>query len=278
MQIDCVYGVDFSGARAAGKTAWMSEIHVRDGSLVLVSLASLETRASSAAREVVMPWLVSAISESERALWGIDAPFGLPVELFAGDTPWQEQLDFVARWPDAITMGRHLAERSLRELGVMHVRRETDRVMKTPFDCYHYRIVHQTFHAMRDVLLPLTRQPKTAVLPFEYARFEGADRVVVEACPSSVLMRFSVPRRGYKQPEGGKITPDRRAVRRTILGALSAHVSVSLGQRRVMMNDPGGDAMDAVLAGVGAFESFTSTDHRALAKSPRAVREGWVFS
>ena len=34
----------------------------------------------------------------------------------------------------------------------MHIRRLTDREAKAPFDCYHYRIIHQTFYGMRDVL------------------------------------------------------------------------------------------------------------------------------
>jgi Protein of unknown function (DUF429) len=278
LRFETVLGVDFSGARLAGKTAWMSEISVDRDRLTLRSLANLETRSKSAERGHVMRWLVGAIGDSKHALWGIDAPFGLPVELFGKRQNWRAQLDFVSTWKgDAITWGRHLAQRSLAEFGVMHVRRETDRVMRTPFDCYHYRIVHQTFHAMRDVLLPLTHQRTTAVIPFDYARLEGAERVVIEACPSSTLLRLGLPRRGYKQPEGGKITPDRRKVRKRILEELSRHVTLEASHVQVMVNDPGGDAMDSVLAAVGAFESFANTDHTTLANDRRAVREGWVF-
>lgn len=270
-----VFGVDFSGARSAGKTAWLAEIDVARARLV--ALASLEARSGDARREVALPWLVGAIRASRAALWGIDAPFGLPVELFPRAT-WRAQLGFVARWDgDAVALGRSLAARSLRELGVMHVRRATDLAMKTPFDCYHYRIIHQTFHAMRDVLAPLARDRATAVLPFQYSRATRAERFVVEACPSSTLFRLGLPRRGYKQPEGGTVTFARARVREQILAAIEARIDVA-AHRRVMLADPGGDALDAVLAAVGAMEGASAAKHAAIARDRRAVREGFVFA
>lgn len=37
---------------------------------------------------------------SERALWGFDFPFGLPVELFPEGVGWREQFDFLRGWGD----------------------------------------------------------------------------------------------------------------------------------------------------------------------------------
>src|SRR3712207_9335349 len=92
----------------------------------------------------------------------------------------------------------------------MHIRRETDHLAKAPFDPYHYRIIYQTFHAMRDVAGPLSRVRETAVLPFQYRRLARAERVVVETCPSSTLKRLGPPHQKYKQPAGGPLTPPRR--------------------------------------------------------------------
>jgi hypothetical protein len=239
----------------------------------------LAQRSGHESRSEALGWLVQAIGESKQALWGIDAPFGLPVELFGPRSGWAAQLRFVARWDgDALALGRHLANRSLDEFGRMHVRRETDRAMRTPFDCYHYRIVHQTFHVMRDVLLRLVRQEGTAVLPFQYGRAVGAQRVVVEACPSSTLLRLGMPRRGYKQPEGGALTKERRSVRRVILRELRRHLAIGPRQAQTILEDPGGDALDSVLAAVGAWHGVVSADHAAIALSPRAPREGRVFA
>lgn len=275
------YGVDFSGARLAGRTAWLAEVALDDrtGHRRLASLASLEARAGDATREVALAWLVDEIRRSRGALWGIDAPFALPVELVGPCDAWTSQLDAFAAWRDgAIALGRHLASRALAEHGSMHVRRETDRATRTPFDSYHYRIIHQTFHVMRDVLLPLSRAPRTAVLPFQYRRLSRADRVVVETCPSSTLLRLGLPRRGYKQPAGGAITAERAHVRRVILRGLREHVHVDARQARTMLGDPGGDALDAVLAAVGAHQAYATCDHRAVSTDGRAVREGWVYA
>lgn len=271
-----VFGVDFSGARLAGRTAWVAEARVlRRGAraLEVVSLRSLERACGSAERGPALAWLANAIRGSERALWGIDAPFGLPIEVVPRGMDWRAQLAWIGRWPDAPSMGRALADASLAAHGVRHVRREADRAARTPFDCYHYRIVHQTFHAMRDVLLPLADDDRVAIVPFDDAG--GARSVVCEACPSTTLARLGLPRRLYKQPEGGPLRADRRKNRRAILEGLRAHAIVSERDARVAMRDPGGDALDAIVAVVGVAHAFAETDLGTL--PPRARREGWVF-
>jgi hypothetical protein len=257
----------------------VAQLAVDGGRLRLSSLGSLGSLASADERDVCLPFLAARIAASDRALWGIDAPLGLPVEVMGREAEWPAQLRLVEAWKgDAKSFGRHLAQKSLREHGALHIRRETDRAARTPFDCYHYRIIHQTFHAMRDVVRPVSSDPTTAVLPFQYARLDGARRVVVEACPSSTLLRLGLPRRGYKQPEGGLLRADRSEVRKRLLAGLAVHVDLTRGQRKTMAENPGGDAMDAVFAGVGAFQDFLRLDHDALASNARACCEGWVYA
>lgn len=231
-----------------------------------------------AERDASLAWLDAAILGSDGSLWGIDAPFSLPVELAGKGGTLSAQLRRVCAWNgDAAWFGRALAERSLQEHGLLHIRRRTDRYQRTPFDCYHYRIIYQTFHAMRDVLSPLARPRATAILPFTYDRLPMAKRVVVEACPSSTLLRLGPPRRGYKQTSS-TLGRDRIAVREVILKWLRPHVRISKTDVASMMTNPGGDALDAVLAGVGVFEAMALADHRALAADDRIPREGWVFA
>ena len=45
-----------------------------------------------------------------------------------------------------------------------------------------------------------------------------------------------------------------------------------------MMRNPGGDAIDAVLAAVGIALRWDHLDHQAIARHPRYPREGFVYA
>jgi hypothetical protein len=160
----------------------------------------------------------------------------------------------------------------------MHVRRTTDTEAKTPFDCYHYRIIYQTFFGMRDVLGPLSRARRVAVLPFHYAKLAAARSVVMECCPGTVLKALALPHHNYKQPTGGPLTRKRRLTRHAILKGLATLVRFDDVQRRIMMRNPGGDAIDAVLAAAGAERGWRLADHAAIKHHPRYRREGYLYA
>ena len=278
MRIRTIYGVDFSGAAEAGRNAWIAQCDViaKSKTLRLVSLDPLERLAGESKRDVSLAWLVKAIRESTDALWGIDFPFGLPLEL--GWHAWPEQLEAVRAWKESTNaFGRHCCDRAMEKVQKLHTRRDTDVETKTPFDCYHYRIIYQTFHGMRDVLLPLRDDPATCVLPFDVAAIEGAKRIVAEACPGSTLKRLGLPHNRYKQSKPGKVEAKYRAVRKTMLEGLSPLIEIDEAQRRVMMNNPGGDALDAAIAAVGTWAAWRAVDADAIARHPRYRHEGLVF-
>jgi hypothetical protein len=130
---------------------------------------------------------------------------------------------------------------------------------------------------MRDVLGPLLRKRHTAILPFQYRRLAAARRVLVEACPSSTLKRLGLPHQNYKQPEGGPLTGKRRRTRGALMDGLLRHVRFDARQRRVMMRNGGGDALDAVVAAVGVAHAWEAADHEHIARHPRYRREGRLF-
>lgn len=279
---EAVHGVDFSGARLAGRATWVARLEPSGvpGSAAwrLVELRSLERISGTAERAESLAALVDRIRGSERALWALDFPFGLPVEVVDPGLRWEGQIDALDAWADgAYAFGVECLRRARELGGPGHLRRATDVEARAPFDCYHYRIIYQTFHGMRDVLGPLRRATATAVLPFQYRRLPRARRVLVEACPSSTLKRLGLPHQNYKQPGGGPIDPLRLRNRRTLLGRLACEVLITPRQRRVMMHDPGGDALDALIAAVGALHAWESTDHRAIARHPRYPREGRLY-
>ena len=106
----------------------------------------------------------------------------------------------------------------------------------------------------------------------------GARRVVVETCLATTLDRLGLPRRNYKRPQGKTLTPKEKRTRRKILSGLRARVAFSEHRRRVMAEDPGGDALDAALAAFGAAVAFAEADHAAVAEHPRYKLEGRHFA
>lgn len=289
------YGVDFSGAREAGRNCWVARLEPvrasdsRKGSvaartaplrgpLALVSLQRLEYLCGTPERGPALAHLVELVRTSDAAVWGFDFPFGLPVELFPAGAPWADQFAFLAEWgDDAYGCGLECLRRALVLGDTMHIRRTTDFEARAPFDCYHYRIIYQTFFGMRDVLGPLRASRGTAVLPFHYRRLPTAKRVVLECCPSSVLKRLGLPHQNYKQPQGGPLTRKRKRTRHRLLAGLADFVSIGDRDRRVIMRNGGGDALDAVIAAVGAAAAFHAADHRAIARHPRYRREGYLY-
>src|SRR4051794_30611877 len=156
--IETVYGVDFSGATLPGKTTWIATLEptaVERPALRLAELAPLSRLCRLAHRPEVLQALVQRIRESEGALWALNFPFGLPIEVMAEGCRWDEQLHFLAGWgEDAYGAGVECLRRALSRGGPKHIRRLTDMQELTPFDAYHYRIIYQTFYGMRDVLGP----------------------------------------------------------------------------------------------------------------------------
>jgi len=312
LPFDHIWGVDFSGARLAGRFIWLARCEVVGGRLRLVELDSLESLCGTAEREAALAWLVRAIRQSRSALWAIDFPFGLPVEIFPPGASWQDQLEDVARFgmdgaaagarvngdknphpilrkpPEdmereirADAYGRECVRRAKELGGAMHLFRVCDRAARTPFDCYHYRIIYQTFHGMRDVLRPLRGTRGTAIGPFDAgyfgAKFSGRGRVVIEACPSSTLKHLKLPYQNYKQPTGGALEPRRLRTRKTILAGIGRHIEIGPTYRRRIMRNPGGDALDAVIAAAGAWLAWRNNEHAAIAGHPRHSREGFVY-
>ncbi len=262
MTFQTIYGVDFSGARLAGKNTWIARleppsIYPGNGPLRLVAISSLETLAGTAERAPALAHLVDRIRGSENALWAMDFPFGLPVEVMEPGAGWARQFRFLHAYRhDAYAAGVECVRRA-RELGeALHIRRATDTENKAPFDSYHYRIIYQTFHGMWDVLRPLRRDRETAILPFHEYRVCSAQRILVEACPASTLKRMGLPFQNYKEPGGGRLAANRLRPRWDILDGLAAHVTITKAQRKGIMENGGGDALDAIIAGVGAADAM----------------------
>jgi hypothetical protein len=144
-----VFGVDFSAAKLAGPNIWVARLEARAKKACtryhVVNLANLEQLCGTAERGPALAYLVGQIASSRRALWALDFPFGLPVEVVEDGVRWSGQIDWLRGWgEDAYGLGLECLRRAKALGGRRHIRRLTDVEARAPFDCYHYRVIYQT--------------------------------------------------------------------------------------------------------------------------------------
>jgi len=288
-----VFGVDFSAALDAGEHIWVCRAHPGDRGVRIESVEPLCGLPGGAVpRDDALRALVGKVTESPRSAWGFDFSFGLPAavldEIAPGVATYAAQLDLVAQFGDAEVLRERCAAAHQREL-----RRQTDDEATTPFSPYNLRIYKQTFHGMVDVLRPLRGRPEVAVLPFDplpAAAASAGDRLpfnraaggraphvyVMEVCPASVLVALGLSTQGYKGADSHAA-----AKRHAIFGHLAGAGLVRPAPRALrhrIIEQSGGDALDAVLAAVGAWRGYRDQDHDLLRRDPMYGREGFVYT
>ena len=113
MNFRTIYGVDFSGAKQAGANTWIAKAEPRARRLRLHDLRSLESLCGDSDRDAALAHLVDLVANSRDALWGMDFPFGLPIEVVEDGHAWLDQLHTVKTWADgASSYGIHCLERA----------------------------------------------------------------------------------------------------------------------------------------------------------------------
>lgn len=262
-----VVGIDFSGARDAGRSIWIADGTREDNALrlaICMPASALPDGATS--REPALVALVGYIAGLGDAVVGIDVPFGLP-ESLVGTGDWLHFVrGFARRWPDPASFRAGCrAAADGRDL-----RRRCDAEARTPFCPYNLRLHRQTWHAIASLLAPLVLNGRATALPMQTA--QPGKPILLEACPASFLKRHGY---GLYKPYKGK-TPAHRKQRETILAALLASDllhSPSNAHRRRILDDAGGDALDAVIAAVIALkESVDPANLRPRANHDRQDR------
>jgi hypothetical protein len=230
--------VDWSGARDAGRRLWVASGEREGARFRLQSLrpatalpeGGLDARAAFRA-------LRALVRANPGDVFGVDAPLGLPAEV-TGPGPWSSRIGAIlAAVRDAEELRRRCGER----------RRMTDSVERAPMAPGNLRLFRQTWSALACFALPLVRTGAARVVPAQSAQPGRA--WLLEVCPAVHLAArgWRVP---YKGPGAG-----RRAGRAGIVEALVAAGELSrpsAAARKRMLTEPGGDALDAVIAAVAA--------------------------
>jgi hypothetical protein len=151
------------------------------------------------------------------------------------------------------------------------LKRVTDRESHTPFSPYNIRLYRQTYFGIRDLLASLVQDGMANVLPMQTA---SPDKPwVLEICPASTLKREYL-----YWPYKGK-SREHREARARIFGAIEqmAPLSVPEALRSVILDDPGGDALDSVVAAVAVFRALRNPAGVLAVGNSVYNLEGYVY-
>jgi hypothetical protein len=260
-----ILGVDFSGASDAGRKIWIAEGRLGDtGALELMHcLPAMNLPGGGVRPEQAVPALTRHVAALNDARVGCDFPFSLPRDLVTARTWRSFALRYAAEFADAesfrsIMRSRHNA--------VEH-KRMTDRIAGTPFNSYNLRLYRQTWWGITGVVSPLVRAGRAIVRPQQRVR---ADKpTLIEVCAACTLKSIDLYP-AYKGTEA-----KHRKARQRILDHLigrGALAAPSRAMRRLLLDNDGGDALDAVIGAV-------ATARADLAKEPDAFErlEGKVY-
>ncbi len=239
-----VLGVDFSGARDAGNKIWIAEADVTGNGIEIGScMRARELPGGAIDRKGALRALAEHLAGQGHALAGLDFPFSLPRQLIP-ESRWEDFVaGFARRHPTPESFREHCNARG----GGRELKRRTDIEARVPFSAYNLRLYRQTYWGIREVLHPLIADDAARVIPIQTP---SAGRPgIAEICPASILKREGL----YGSYKGRGAAP--REARESIVEQL---IERRLLRRpgppihALLLDDPGGDALDAVIAAIGA--------------------------
>ncbi|MFD1513504.1 DUF429 domain-containing protein [Halomarina rubra] len=249
-----INGVDFSGARDAGRKTWLAEATTDDDGLHVESCRSLATLAGTADRAPALVELVDRLQTADAA--GLDFSFGLPAAVHDCDA-WPEFVRwFPGEFDDPDEMGTRCRERAeyLTDGDRTFVPRVTDEPLGASSP-YHWLVAHQTFYGVRDVLGPLVANGAVTVEPMQEFEGDRDDRpTLCEVYPAATLRSLDLPAQRYKDPASDE--GDAYAERRErIVAGLPEDCTLAPAVREAALDDEGGDALDAVVAAYATYRA-----------------------
>ena len=253
-----ILGVDFSGASDAGRKIWVAEGRLNGtGALDLLScVAAIDLPGGGKAPGEAVPALARHIATLGAARVGCDFPFSLPRDL-VGARSWRSfAMRYAADFADADTFRSLMRTRH----NAAEHKRMTDRIAKTPFNSYNLRLYRQTWWGISGVLRPLIATKSASVRPQQKA-LPGRP-MLIEVCAACTLKSIDL-----YPPYKGK-EPGHRKARQRILDHLvdrGALLAPARSMRRILLDNEGGDALDAVIGAV-------ATARADLAEEPDAYQ------
>jgi hypothetical protein len=241
-----ILGVDFSGARDAGRRIWIAQGHADPKGLFSLDdlRPAIELPDGMLSPEGAIAALRNHIVAEPDTIAGCDFPFSI-LRLLIEEPSWVE---FVRAFPARFSDPDAFRAWAMRRAGGKELRRPTDIATKTPFNSFNIRIHRQTWWGLVALLHPLIDEGKAVAYPFQSPADERRP-VLIEACPACTLKAIGC----YPSYKGS--SPAHRAARLQILERLRSRDVLaplpSMFANR-MLDDAGGDALDALLAALAA--------------------------
>ena len=265
-----IYGIDFSGAKNAGKWIWIAKGIIENGTLLIEDCTrGRDLPGSGTSLEECLPALKDLIKKAKDAVFGLDFPFSLPKDLVEQGS-WK---DFALKFPSLYSSAEELQKKcTSRALKVTSGRRKelnrkTDKEAKTPFSPYNRRIFKQTYYGIREILTPLVRNTQACVLPMQ--KSTSGKPWIIEICPASTLKTHNL----YQKYKYRNRRDDRPETRSQILkeivriGPLRFQNNVI---RESIIDDRCGDALDSVIAAMAIFRALKNN-----VTPPKELKDFW---
>nr|WP_321496710.1 hypothetical protein [uncultured Methanolobus sp.] len=263
-----IFGVDFSGAKDAGRKIWISEGVVSGNKLQIQKCYPIFeiVPGKSKQREACLSALRDLILSNNNAVFGMDFPFSLPDKLMSG----KDWCSFVSEFPDEYDSADDFREKMQQLGGKTELKRLTDIEVKAPFSIYNLWVYKQTFFGIRDVLRPLVTKGKACAVPMQNPDSEKP--WLIEICPASTLKSEDLYI-GYK----GRTEKEEKK-REYILNKLIENgITVSDAIKEKIVKNKDGDALDSFVAAYATYRSILKMND-IIGKLPDIyLREGYTF-
>lgn len=265
-----VYGVDFSGAREAGRKIWIATGLIRGKVLEITDCRpAKELSGSGKELQKCLTALVDFISGQCEAIFGMDFPFGIPAPLLK-ENSWKK---YILSFRGMFSNPDQFKEEYFSSANNSELKRATDKEWGTPFSVYNRRLYKQTYYGIREIIDPLVREDRACFLPMQEPA--SGRPWVVEICPAVTLKNEGL----YSSPYKHK-TPECSQQRLRILRKIeeTGNLRIPEGLKTTILSNYSGDALDSIIAAFATFRSLPNLFSLSVKKKPIYMLEGYVYA
>ena len=264
-----VHGVDFSGAKDAGRRIWVATGIIKEKLLQVEQIRPGETLPHSGKeRGRCLSALLNFISKERESIIGLDFPFSLPGKLIESQS-WE---NFILWFPEKFQTPQEFQQYFLYAANGHELKRKTDHDQHTPFSPYNLRLYRQTYYGIRDLLNPFVRNQLAYTLPIQTPLPDKP--WIIEICPAATLKKEHL----YFTYKGKD--REQYSKRVFILEKLEmAGIKIALSDlRSKILKDSDGNALDSIIAAFATFRALKNLVPFDYTQQSTYNMEGYVYT
>ncbi|MFB3885424.1 MAG: hypothetical protein ACE144_09345 [Thermodesulfobacteriota bacterium] len=263
-----VHGIDFSGAKDAGRKIWIATGLIQGKELQITDCRpAKELPESERELRECLSALIEFVSGQREAIFGMDFPFSLPAAHIEQKT-WKDFiLSFRKRFPDPERFRRICLEK-----GNQHeLKRITDKEQRTPFSPYNVRLFKQTYYGIGYIIEPLLQEGQACFLPMEEPL--PGKPWVIEICPAVTLKQGNLYTPYKKRPSGFN---HRSMILKTLVEI--GNLGIPQHLQTEILDNAAGDALDSIVAAFATFRNLPNLLSSLVLENPIYNLEGFVYA